>query len=486
MAMNAAAIRTALGRIGFSVEARNAIVNEQEINTLEELRLLDDDAVSSLCRVVRRPGGHIVNQAGNNIADYGIKVSMRAETNLKLACYWLRHKERVSRDVAAADFTLDNVRSITQLRVSEEAHEDPEPPTVNIKDWAKTFDALKDYFRSCLGETGIPLAYVIRESDAIVADPADGYDTVTDEMIARAPHVTANGDPSPIYLNDRRKVWDKFRDICHDIPECWTYIKSAARAKNGRAGYEQLYDHYLGPNNVDNQASIAESRLQKTFYQGEKKRWNFEKFVRLHVDQHSILDGLVEHGYSGIDEGSKVRHLLNGIRDPSLNAVKTQILADARLRGSFTDCVRLYNDFLRQKSTLHPNGQETNLSSVSTTGDGVEDRYYSKEEYSTLSHEQKDALRLKRLKRGHKSTTKQSGGGGDDGGKTAKKAKKAKTKSKVSWAKKISTQLAAISSKISNDDEPTDDEDEPPATDAAATGSVSNRNNAALTRQKKK
>ena len=56
-------------------------------------------------------------------------------------------------------------------------------------------------------------------------------------------------------------------------------------------------------------ASAAEKTMQTTVYNGKMKRWrDFEKFVNLHKQQHSILDGLVLHGYASIDERSKVRH----------------------------------------------------------------------------------------------------------------------------------------------------------------------------------
>ena len=57
---------------------------------------------------------------------------------------------------------------------------------------------------------------------------------------------------------------------------------------------------------MDNMSSDAERTLQKTSYHGEQCRWNFERFVKIQVDAHAILEGLVEHGYSGIDSRSKV------------------------------------------------------------------------------------------------------------------------------------------------------------------------------------
>ena len=109
-----------------------------------------------------------------------------------------------------------------------------------------------------------------------------------------------------------------------------------------------LKSHYLGENNVDNMSSRAEAKLKDTSYSGEKHRWNFEKYVKTHVDQHATLTGLVEHRYSGINDRSKVRHFMAGIKTKELDPVKTQIMASAALRNDFDACVNLYKDLLNK------------------------------------------------------------------------------------------------------------------------------------------
>jgi hypothetical protein len=82
-------------------------------------------------------------------------------------------------------------------------------------------------------------------------------------MTARAPHT---GRP---FVNDTRKVWDIMSNIC-DKHSCFVYIKPALRTRNGRDAYMLLFDHFLGPNNVGNMASEAETKLTSTLYNGEK------------------------------------------------------------------------------------------------------------------------------------------------------------------------------------------------------------------------
>ena len=89
------AIRAALQRLGFTNEAQTSITNSQDIDTIAELSILTDSEAESLCKVLRRPGG-MVQVNGNEVPNPGTTVSIRAENNLKLACYYLRHRERTS------------------------------------------------------------------------------------------------------------------------------------------------------------------------------------------------------------------------------------------------------------------------------------------------------------------------------------------------------------------------------------------------------
>ena len=90
---------------------------------------------------------------------------------------------------------------------------------------------------------------------------------------------------------------------------------------------------------MDSTANLAENKLQTTSYHGEKKRWDFEEYVRTHVDQHAILSGLTKHGYSGIDNWSKARNLLEGINTKEFDSVKTSILASPVLQNNFDSCL---------------------------------------------------------------------------------------------------------------------------------------------------
>ena len=83
----------ALTRLGFSAKAAGFITDDQGLDTLDELKVLTNDEIESLCKVVWHPGGIVPNpNAGDpgqpaTLSNPGEKVPLRAELKLKLACY---------------------------------------------------------------------------------------------------------------------------------------------------------------------------------------------------------------------------------------------------------------------------------------------------------------------------------------------------------------------------------------------------------------
>lgn len=493
---NLAAMRTALQRLGFSDDASRFITEQQGLDALTEFRILKDEEVESLCKVVRRPGGTIPNPAAQQqegqpatLPNPGIAVSLRAENNLKLACYYLRYKERTSRTVTPDDITLDRVRAYRDHKEWEENHEDVKPPEINARNWPRTIEAIEEYLRGCLGVTGIPLAYIVREQVTVPAgdDPQTNYTSKQDELIARAPHKIDKAQDAftPTYMTDRARVWELISELCRD-QDCWSYVRPAQRTRDGRLAFTGLKGHYLGVNNVDNMSTRAERKLTSTTYTGEKRRWNFEKYVKVHIDQHAILEGLVEHGYAGIDARSKVRFLCNGIKVTSLDTVKTQIMSDEKLRSDFNACVNLFQDFIEQSGAGQ--SRDVLIAAVNTDQEEleakadmtVEDRYYNKTEYAKLTSAQKLGLKLKREKRGHKKKRKSRSNGKTD-------------KLELS-DKSINSLVAAMQSATTDDgddmekDDESDDEseEERPKKKVKFAKQTSNRTNSALKRSGKK
>jgi hypothetical protein len=105
--------------------------------------------------------------------------------------------------VTLASVALTVVRSLRSTKEYEENFKvTAEQPVINEKDWPRTMEAIREFFGSVLGETGVPLAYVFCENVKIPpgTDPSGGYITVAEDMIARAPH------GNQAYVNDAMEV----------------------------------------------------------------------------------------------------------------------------------------------------------------------------------------------------------------------------------------------------------------------------------------
>ena len=406
----------------------------------------------------------------------GTPVSLRAENNLKNGAYWIRMKEKTSRVVTPVDVTLEATQTIMDRRSDNDVYVAPTGyPTINDKDWLRTMELIHEFLDSYLGKTQIPLGYVIRDDVTPPADPdpAGGYQTIEDEMMRRAPHGCAT------FLTDNKKVWSIISKITRD-ENCYSYVKPAQRTQDGRAAYLMLYNHYLGPNNVNNMASTAEHNLSTVRYAGETKRYNFEKYVRHQIDQHTVLEGLIQHGHCGIDAGSKVRYLLNGIHTTALDSVKTQVLSTPGLLTDFDRCVNLFQDFLKQSSAL--NTSNINISKVvtdksesidSSNQEEPEDRYYRKYKYKSLDSHGKSVLYEKRQRRRQADSENDHGGGGGGGGRNNRNNRGQNKKLKTANAS-LKRKIKALKSQIIIDKE--DD-------DTSSNKEPSNRTNNALTRQ---
>jgi hypothetical protein len=495
-------MRAMFERLGFTPVASASMEgNDHGINALEEVVFLNDKDIDSLVKQLRRPGGMIAGHTlvggaaqgnpGPLAANPGHSVSVRAETNLKLALFYLCHQARISRFVAPASVALTVVRSLCSTKEYEENFKvTADQPLINEKYWPGTMEEIRELFVSVLGETGVPLAYVVRENVEIPpgTDPSEGYITVAEEMIARVPH------GNQAYANDSMEVWRSYMAIITQSHDFWTYVKPAQRTKDGRHSFLLVWNHFLGPNNVDNMASEAEAKLVSVSYTGERKRWTWEKYVQIHAEQHAALNGLTEYGYSGIDNGTKVRKLMAGIKNDALYTVKAAVLKSPALRTNYPDVVNLYGDFIKQQkiesssmnvSDAHITCCHNGPASVAGSGyeasyDGVvEDRFYNRPEYRTFSPDQKNDLRLKRKHRVGDDNGRSKGNDRRSNGKRIREEERKKYKKTI---KSLTRTIAALYCKT--DDLESSSDEASVAYEASEPPVKSNRTNSSLTRQR--
>jgi hypothetical protein len=98
-----------------------------------------------LCQALKKPGGIVPNPnvgapgAPAQIPNPGFNVAIKAEENLKLAAYLVRHQRMISRPATVAAITIEAVRKFKEMKAAEESHKDlTKKPIINDKNWQRT------------------------------------------------------------------------------------------------------------------------------------------------------------------------------------------------------------------------------------------------------------------------------------------------------------------------------------------------------------
>jgi hypothetical protein len=127
---------------GFSCNAATALHYVQALKDVQALSKLDDnDAVANVCKVVGK--------------DVGQSVAEIAATKLKLACFWVRHQYRTSREIGGTQRPLiktvysGEIDCLQQQKQEEDrwaaAHTEPEYSllTLDTPTATKAFDKVR-------------------------------------------------------------------------------------------------------------------------------------------------------------------------------------------------------------------------------------------------------------------------------------------------------------------------------------------------------
>ena len=129
-------------QFGFSIDAATALHDVQALNNAQAFSELDDDdAVANVCKAVAK--------------DVGQSVAELAATKLKLACFWIRHQYRTSREIGGTERPLVKIKysgEIDRLRQQKREEEqwaaarmEPEYPslTLDTSTATKSFDKVR-------------------------------------------------------------------------------------------------------------------------------------------------------------------------------------------------------------------------------------------------------------------------------------------------------------------------------------------------------
>lgn len=339
---NRQAFANYLQSVGFQPALREALFAQGLENISSFLGMTDND-IDELCVNMRRPGGLIPNPGHLDdpdlpeyITDPGVAVGRIFQERLKQLSFYYSYIVIVGRNFVANQATVEelvrlwkykkNIESIK--RTNREADTEFPDKFSNAKTPREILETIENWITEHYGMENIPLAYIIREDQAvprIADDPLPlGQPSYNSELTRRAAH---NGET---WMANNGKVWQMIRHVTHGT-DAWAFVKSYARSQNGRDAYFALKSHYMGVDFVNKIKLSADAQLETLNWNGKARNFSWEKFISRLT---SAFADLAENGEPK-SESEKVRKLLRAITDPTLNVAKAVVQGDPRYAEDF-------------------------------------------------------------------------------------------------------------------------------------------------------
>jgi hypothetical protein len=177
------------------------------------------------------------------------------------------------------------------------------------------------------------------------------HSDLTHSQLATSLETLERDEPfEPSFLDNMVTVYNVLH-ACWGKSSWWSHVKKFSKTKNGQQVYQTLHTLLLGAHHVVSTGSTIVTKLQSFRYEGDHNKFNFDKYVNLHIEQHNQHADLQEYGVAPLAKNLKTLLFQDGIRDPSLNAMKASINANC---AKFTDFDSVKEACVEFKCTKNP------------------------------------------------------------------------------------------------------------------------------------
>ena len=368
-----------LKSFGFNDLAVQEIINEGYV-TLSEIGEITSEHLKSMCEGIRKRSPKLAFPS-------------KSQFKLLVAQFYAEGCRRHGVVPAALDMAdVDNFEEIREAYLlakspDREAKIDTPPKFGDGTKFPKWKQLVENYLQSTKGQGGIPLAYIIRESDMT---PAAGtvFSSLTEKLIMCTPH-TGEG-----FNSDNREVWEVLRPLLIHGP-AWAYVRGYAKRSNGRGAWKALLAHYEGSGAINVEINSAYAAIKEAKYSGEFTRFNFESYANILQNAYETLH---EYGRFTAEE-KKVEDLIDGIsiQNNFLGAAIAHIRATESMSTNFAKAV----DYLaltvqRNKRSLNRRSVSKLKSEKKFSNKQLKLGNYSPGEWAALSPEQRQTVQRKR------------------------------------------------------------------------------------------
>ncbi len=218
-------------------------------------------------------------------------------------------------DAAWLAENYDHYKEMTKESEEEDDSEDVDLPKFEgHKNWIKWRDSFTSNLSSTIGARSIPIEYII---DRTARDAAHGnanrdeYEIINledqDLFKTKSVHFGLG------YKPDNNRVWKRLKAaLLNTAP--YNHISEFNNTKDGFKAWDALILAYEGSDFAERMRDQAFSSIKRAHYSGEKKFFNWEKYVDIHKQAHKdLMDAGFNNG-RGLDEETKVQYLKDNIK----------------------------------------------------------------------------------------------------------------------------------------------------------------------------
>ena len=394
---------------------------QEGISLVDDLEDFTEEDIKQVANNLRKPAGMMPNP---NAADpptalaparipqtpfvFGAKSMKRMKVAAIAVSYYITIDRETTPNNMHYQRTLIDFYEQWENLVKKGEESAPATPCITrslpIIKWTESFE---EFLHQVLGVTHVPLSYVIREQMLVAAPPpllnnrsySEEHGSVEGELIARSSHHTAH------YKADNATVFKYIEEATRETRYSAS-ISPFSRKKDGRGAWMALVAQYVGKDKWQNELERQENFLHTRVWKGNSN-FPLESFIMQHRSAHISMIRCAEHvPYQLPNERTRVMHLLNGIKssDAELLSALAVIKSDDGPGGRierFEDTAAYLIRFDPVSSKRRRSGangrQQQQISGVELKKGfgktGVALRYHSKEEYKSLSDEQKRELK---------------------------------------------------------------------------------------------
>jgi hypothetical protein len=357
MAAAAIAMRAAYLRCGLNAETADYIMEDQGIDSTEELLMSSKDSFDSMIKNANRA----------NLEN--IAFSSASARRLQAFKFWAEEQYMCVMDTNPALFTAPVSGSYLRIMRAdeiEEAAKKGQTPTIpdpikSEKDWFKFWEEFKNYLGRVRGAAKVPILYVVRDHREVTDEIRDSAYTSHSRKVSAL--LRLSGEHFDV---DNVSVWEILKGLTID-GFAWSFVKRFDNTMDGRGAIEALRRQCEGKTSVKTRKNKAYASIAGAVYRGIRKNFTFAQYVAIHQTGHNKLAACNEP----IPEIKKVSDFFAGINDSSLEARITCVLSDDRYSDSF-ESTQQFLGTLVANQMIHRQGRKgtSDDSNVSSTEGG--------------------------------------------------------------------------------------------------------------------